>query len=248
MISVRFLDGVTPIPANAGLAELIHAWIIVCRSGPSFFSVRLLGPTCFTIFISSEFLFQSSYGSEQDRSYAQRLVMMTANMFPSAESFKTLDTSFLPLVALALVAVGALYMIFVYRVHPLSHIPSIHWSAPLTNGYLLYLLYSGSRRVVLYDAHTGRQGLSQSLPVLRVGPKEVSIMSSEGIRLVHGGGFERSSWYEVFKNFKLVRFLTAIGDEIPLGSANRFAAQLGKRICSLSSQAEPIVHVVGYMR
>jgi len=128
--------------------------------------------------------------------------MMTFIMFFSAAFFKALDISFLPLVAIALVGAGALYVIYVYRVHPLSRIPSIHWSAPLFSWYTLYLLYSGTRRVVLYDAHTGRQGMGQSLPVLRVGPNEVSIMSSEGIRLVYGGGFERSSWYEVFRNFR----------------------------------------------
>ena len=123
-------------------------------------------------------------------------------MFPSSASLKAIEVFFLPLVAIALVVAGALYVTFVYLVHPLSKVPSIHWSAPLSSYYTLYLLYSRSRRIVLYDAHTGRQGRSHTLAVLRVGPNEVSIMSSEGIRLVYGGGFERSSWYEVFKNFR----------------------------------------------
>lgn len=128
--------------------------------------------------------------------------MMTAFIvFPSTASLQAVDVSFLPLVAVALVIAGALYVAYVCLLHPLSRIPSIHWSVPLSSCYTLYLIYSRSRRIVLYDAHTGRQRLSQSLPVLRVGPNEVSIMSSEGIRLVYGGGFERPSWYEVFKNF-----------------------------------------------
>ena len=146
--------------------------------------------------------------------------MIILIMFSSAASSQASHIYFLPLLACALVGAGALYVICIYRVHPLSRVPSIHWSAPLSSCYALYLLYAGFRRVVLYDVHTGRQGRSQSLPVLRVGPNEESIMSSEGIRLAFGGGFERSSWYEVFENFRQVGFSAVLDGCITLGLAD----------------------------
>lgn len=125
-------------------------------------------------------------------------------MFSPTICLWAIDVSSLPLAAIALLVAGAVYVAFVYLFHPLSRVPPIHWSAPVSSSYTLYLLYSHSRRVCLYDAHTGRQELSESHPVVRVGPNEVSIMTNEGIRLVYGGGFERSSWYELFDNFGYV--------------------------------------------
>ncbi len=126
---------------------------------------------------------------------------MTSLLLSPAAPFKAVDLSFLPLTAIVVAVVGGLYVTFVYLFDPLKGVPSIHWAAPLSDCYNLYLNYTDRRRVILYDAHSGRQGQNQSQPILRVGPKEVSIMTNEGLRIAYGGGFVRSSWYEVFKNF-----------------------------------------------
>lgn len=42
-------------------------------------------------------------------------------------------------------------------------------------------------------------------PIVRIGPNEVSIMATEGIKVVFDGGFERSPWYSVFSNFGWVK-------------------------------------------
>lgn len=39
------------------------------------------------------------------------------------------------------------------------------------------------------------------VPLIRVGPNEVSIMTTQGIKTVYDGEFERTSHYTVFENF-----------------------------------------------
>ena len=39
------------------------------------------------------------------------------------------------------------------------------------------------------------------VPLIRIGPNEVSIMTTQGIKTVYEGGFERTSQYAAFQNF-----------------------------------------------
>lgn len=97
------------------------------------------------------------------------------------------------------VAFFALYSFYKYWIDPLERIPAIHWSAPFSRGYILWQIYQNRRRYVHYDAHMGSEG--KIVPVIRVGPKEISIMTIRGVKTVYEGGFERPSHYTVFKNF-----------------------------------------------
>lgn len=96
-----------------------------------------------------------------------------------------------------------IYIIYIRLKHPLSHVPPLHWSVKWFNGYNTYAKYTGSIRLALYDAHLNlnRSNLS---PVIRTGLNEISVMTSEGVKTVFGGDFERTSWYSVFSNFGLV--------------------------------------------
>lgn len=85
--------------------------------------------------------------------------------------------------------------------HPLSRIPSAHWSAKWCGWYNLYTKYAYNIRHVHYHAHLNQGNPDGFRPVVRTGVKEVSIMTAEGITTVFGGGFERSSWYSSFSNF-----------------------------------------------
>lgn len=114
---------------------------------------------------------------------------------------RVMEVSSLPLALFVLLLAAGLYIVFVYLFHPLSRVPSIHWSAPFSSYYFLYMTYANSRRDFLYITHNDRQESGQPRPVLRVGPSEVSITSNEGVRLVYGSGFERSHWYSLFRNF-----------------------------------------------
>lgn len=93
------------------------------------------------------------------------------------------------------------YIAYISYFHPLSRIPTLHWSVPLSRFYYLYTIFSHRRRITHLDAHNGRDGTPVLRPVIRVGPQEVSIMTTDGIKIAFEGGFERTSWYSAFKNW-----------------------------------------------
>lgn len=101
--------------------------------------------------------------------------------------------------SLLLVALLALYVFFKHGTDPLARIPTIYWSAPFSRSYILWQVYQNRRRYAHYDAHMNHGG--EILPLIRVGPNEVSIMTTQGTKLVYDGGFERTSRYTVFQNF-----------------------------------------------
>lgn len=103
------------------------------------------------------------------------------------------------LLAVALAAFG--YAVYHQFFDGLSHIPVVHWSAKWSRCHLLWTKYFYSTKVVFYNAHLNDNDKAGFRPLLRVAPNEVSIMTSEGVRIVWGAGFDRSSWYEVFSNF-----------------------------------------------
>ena len=103
---------------------------------------------------------------------------------------------FLSLFFLAFIALYALYK---HWTNPLARIPTIHWSAPFCRIYILWQVYQNRRRYAHYDAHMKDGG--KILPLIRVAPNEVSIMTIQGIRTVYDGGFERTLHYTAFQNF-----------------------------------------------
>ena len=105
-------------------------------------------------------------------------------------------------IAVVLSAIG--YAVYYHLNDGLSHIPMVHWSAKWFRCHILWTKCFSSTKLVYYDAHLNRNGRDGFRPLLRVAPKEVSIMTSEGVRIAWAGGFERSSWYEVFSNFGCV--------------------------------------------
>ena len=89
-------------------------------------------------------------------------------------------------------------------VSPLAKLPSIHWSARWTGCHLLYTKYFYGVRNAHYNAHLHQAGDGKFRPIVRTGPKDVSIMSTDGIQTAFGGDFDRSPWYTVFANFMSV--------------------------------------------
>lgn len=64
----------------------------------------------------------------------------------------------------------------------------------------MYTKYFGNIKVMHLEAHLGQKD-GQFRPVVRVGPSEISIMTTDGVKAVFGGDFDRSPWYTVFWNF-----------------------------------------------
>ena len=82
--------------------------------------------------------------------------------------------------------------------HPLAGLPSLHWSTPVSRLHYIYNICFFSRRAMHLKAHLNSENLEGFQPIVRTGPNEVSVMSTEGIKTVFDGGFERSTWYHAF--------------------------------------------------
>ena len=118
-----------------------------------------------------------------------------------------------PWLALAIIPIAAIYLIYTHITHPLSKVPALHWSAPFSSAHILItkFCYPGGVRYRHYNAHVNKEGSDGFRPVLRVGPNEVSIMTTQGAETAFVGGFERAPWYDVFSNFGYVGIALVTG-------------------------------------
>ena len=80
---------------------------------------------------------------------------------------------------------------------PLSKIPNIHWSAPLSR---LWILNERRQAQETFAVHAAHQRLG---PIVRLAPNELSINSVDGgIRTVYSGSYEKGDWYRnIFNNY-----------------------------------------------
>lgn len=103
---------------------------------------------------------------------------------------------FLAALFLLLILATYRYLVHPTLISPLRKIPPAHWSAPISP---LWILYTRRRRNENKTIHALHQRLG---PLVRLGPSEVSVNCVDGgIRTVYGGGYEKGSWYAVYKNY-----------------------------------------------
>ncbi|KAI4594032.1 hypothetical protein KJ359_008822 [Pestalotiopsis sp. 9143b] len=77
---------------------------------------------------------------------------------------------------------------------PLAKLPTVHWSCSWSPLWVLYLRYSGRELEVMHEAH---QKLG---PVLRVGPRDVSVSCyNDGVRTIYGGGMDKPDYYDYYQ-------------------------------------------------
>lgn len=107
---------------------------------------------------------------------------------------------FTPWIVFGIITVLLVKAIYLRLSHPLLHVPSIHWSARWCNCYNIFTKYAHNIRYAYYDAHLNSGG-NGFRPLVRTGLNEVSIMTTEDVKTVFGGDFDRTSWYSVFWNF-----------------------------------------------
>lgn len=97
---------------------------------------------------------------------------------------------------------ASIYRCLIYPtfVSPLSKIPSIHPVAAITSLWMLWIRFCNVENDTVFQAHK-KHG-----PVVRLGPNEISVNCvDDGIKTVYGKGFEKTSYYASFANFKFVR-------------------------------------------
>ena len=102
-------------------------------------------------------------------------------------------------VALATLTVLFLWIVYktiVVLYSPLNAIPNAHFTAPLSRLWILWVKATGKQYSACLAAHR-RLG-----PVIRIGPRELSVGSVEGcVQTVYGGNWEKSSMYSAFTYF-----------------------------------------------
>ena len=99
----------------------------------------------------------------------------------------------------AVVVLGLLayeYIIYPGFISPLSKIPNAHFSSPYSSSWIWWRRRSRRQLRTLLAAHR-RHG-----PLVRLGPKELSVASLDGLRQVYTGGFDKDRWYlDEFQNY-----------------------------------------------
>ncbi|KGO40579.1 Cytochrome P450 [Penicillium expansum] len=105
-----------------------------------------------------------------------------------------------PLVPIALLILTS-YLIYhhvinPYLLSPLSSIPNGHLTSPLSSRWIDRKRSTGTEVLTIYALHQ-KHG-----PIVRLGPKELSVNSLHGLRIIYTGAFEKHAFYnEVFVNF-----------------------------------------------
>lgn len=109
------------------------------------------------------------------------------------------STSFAALLPWALFTFIAIavsrFVVFPLVSSPLNQIPNAHWSAPFSSSWILYIRYKDAETETLAELH------KKLGPVVRLGPNDVSIDSIDYVKTVYAGPFNRTKWYNIFKNY-----------------------------------------------
>ena len=99
--------------------------------------------------------------------------------------------------AIALIFLWVIYQYLIYPafISPLSKIPNAHPTSSFLPIWIWWKRRIGYETRSVFAAHQ-RHG-----PIVRLGPKEVSVASLDGLRRIYAAGFERDPWYNQFMNY-----------------------------------------------
>ncbi|KAI0183491.1 cytochrome P450 [Xylaria flabelliformis] len=100
---------------------------------------------------------------------------------------------------LAVIIVASLisyrYLLYPAFFSPLAKIPTPHWTCSISDAWILYARFCSLENRTLQVAH------KKCGPIVRVGPRELSVNSVEAVKTIYQGGFDKHYWYSVFDNF-----------------------------------------------
>ena len=115
---------------------------------------------------------------------------------------------------------GFIYLVWISS---LSKVPNAHWSLAVSPFWILQVRRKGIENHVLLDRHR-RLG-----SIVRVAPDEVSISSTDDVRTVYSGDFEKEAWLaRSFDNYRCVRS----APEAILRRRQLLTAQVAPQTCS----------------
>ncbi|CAG8184447.1 unnamed protein product [Penicillium olsonii] len=90
------------------------------------------------------------------------------------------------------------HIISPFFLSPLSSIPNAHPTAPLSSRWIDRKRSKGTEVLAIYAQHQ-KHG-----PIVRLGPRELSVNSLQGLRIIYTGAFEKDAFYnDVFVNFNI---------------------------------------------
>ncbi|KAI0466588.1 cytochrome P450 [Xylaria cf. heliscus] len=87
------------------------------------------------------------------------------------------------------------YLLYPAILSPLAQIPTPHWTCSISDAWILYARFCSRENRTLQAAHR------KCGPIIRVGPRELSVNGMEAVKTIYQGGFDKHSWYSVFDNF-----------------------------------------------
>ena len=83
-----------------------------------------------------------------------------------------------------------------YFLSPLSSIPNAHFTSPISSHWIDRKRSTSTEVLAIYALHQ-KHG-----PIVRLGPKELSVNSLQGLKIIYTGAFEKHAFYnDVFVNF-----------------------------------------------
>lgn len=98
------------------------------------------------------------------------------------------------------VAIGAL-LTYVCLIHPLllsplAKVPNAHWTSAFSPLWIQWTRYRHRELEAVLKAHRNLG------PIVRLGPTDLSVNSyKDGIRIIYGGGFDKSSYFNHFNYY-----------------------------------------------
>ena len=91
----------------------------------------------------------------------------------------------------------SIYWFIIHPVYlsPLAEVPNAHPLSPLTSLWMHWRRFRGQ------EIRTVNRAFQLKGPVVRLGPNELAVnIIDGGVSTVHGGGFEKTPWYDFFMN------------------------------------------------
>lgn len=152
-----------------------------------------------------------------------------------------------PLIPLLLLILSS-YLIYhhvinPYFLSPLSSIPNAHFTSPLSSRWIDRKRSTGTEVLTIYALHQ-KHG-----PIVRLGPKELSVNSLHGLKVIYTGAFEKHAFYnDVFVNFNTENMVGMVHNEPHAYQKRMLSQTYSKSFLQESSDMRTISKVVLWKR
>jgi len=118
---------------------------------------------------------------------------------------------------------------------PLSRLPAAHWSVRITSRWFKRACASNGELKTLHATH---QVLG---PIVRIGPREVSVVSEEGLAKVYTSGLDKSEWYaQAFPIYGMPNLVSTLSHKTHASMRRMIAGSYGRSHLQHAEQLQAI--------